>query len=638
MANFFESDFLDDLKNRCDIVDVISRYVPLKKAGREFSGCCPFHHERTPSFMIYPGSQSYHCFGCKESGDVIKFVQKYENLSFVESVTMLANMVNLPLPQFKDVDQDVIAKKRKEKALILQALKDVAKYYHTNLYSNAPQAIKAIDYIAKRRISPEFVRKFGLGCSIDYYSALKFLHSKGYSNDILAKAGLISQADDKEFDPFGRRLTFPIIDKDGNVIGFSARLLDDKDSAKYKNSSASNVFNKSEVIFGINMLKKVVEQNRQENKNLSGLPYIVIVEGQIDVIMMHQFGFNSTVACLGTALTPMHIRRLKQFSDNVILMLDSDGAGQKATLRSIDVLRSGGIITRVASIPNDKAKDPDEFLNAYGAEEMQKILDSAIDGIEFKIKVLAQKYNLNDLVQKSKFVREALIVIKGIENIAEQDIYLSLVFKYSGTPVDVLRIDLERVTVSDKPFWDREETLNIPTPQLDVPKDAYTQADIFVIASILYDKDYIKPFIERFDELEFYGDLVEAKNYIKSAFQNNRKPSISGIFSEIDIENAGDVVKSAVNYEFLPDAYPELTFESCWLRNVERKLKVELETLQKTIATSSSLTAEQKEILQKCYIIRQDLEKIKLELQRISSKYTSLVNNTSKKTNKSEEA
>lgn len=634
MAKLFSPEWLDELKNRCDIVDVISRYVPLKKNGREFSGCCPFHHEKTPSFFVYPDTQSYHCFGCKESGDVIKFVSKYENLGFIDSVERLANIANMPLPELKDVDQNEITRKKKERDLILSALKDAGLYYYKNLYSNHPQAKLANSYIQKRGIPPEFVRKFGLGCSLDFESSIRYLNSKGYSNEILKKAGLLSETSGRIFDSFGKRLTFPIINKEGEVIGFSARLLEDKDLAKYKNTSASPVFNKSEVVFAINLLKKERDIARKENRDFNGFENIIIVEGQIDVITMHRFGFTNTVACLGTAITPMHTRKLKQFTENIILLLDGDGAGRKATLRSIDVLRAGALNVKVASLPN--GQDPDEFLKANGSDAMREILNSAIDGIEYKIKVLLENYDLNDLTQKAKFIHEALIVIKALEEQSEQDVYLQLVHKYTSTPIDVLRIDLASLPDTEVPFWEREEqqtTTDTQTTETkpEVKKDAYAVADLFIIASLLYNKDYTRKFDEQIKDLQF-GDagLGDAFNYIQNTISNGARPSISGLFSYMEVDNSTPLLKEAVNYEFLPDAFPEITFESYLLKNKERKIRQESEQAQ--LLCSSATDTETRDNAMRKYIdLTKQLNEIKKQIDSLNAKYTTNLNLKNKK-------
>lgn len=632
MAKLFSPEWLDELKSRCDIVDVVGRYVPLKKNGRELAGCCPFHHEKTASFFVYPESQSYHCFGCKESGDVIKFVSKYDNVGFVEAVEKLANMANLPMPELKDVDQNQIAQKKKERDAILAALRDAGLYYHKNLYTSHPQAKLAVQYIQKRQIKPEFVRRFGLGCSVDYESALRYLKSKGYSSEILRKAGLQSEANGRVFDAFGRRLTFPIIDKDGAVIGFSARLLEDKELAKYKNTSASYIFNKSEVIFGINLLKKERDEARQNNRDFEGFENIIIVEGQIDVISMHQYGFSNTVACLGTAITPMHARKLKQFSENIILLLDGDGAGKKATLRSIDVLRSGSLNVKVASLP--EGKDPDEFLKAYGADKLREILASAIDGIEYKIKTVAENFDLTDRMQKSKFVHEALVVIKALENKSEQDIYLELIKQYSGTPLDVLREDLGNLPESEVPFWERDEEpvpAEAPT-KTEVNKDGFDRADIFIVASLLYNKDYCLPFDEQIKDLYFVdAGLNEALVYILDTIAHGSRPSISGLYSFMEVDSSTPLLLDAVNFEFLPDMLPEITFESYLLKNKQRKVRLASEKEQ-ALCTSATDVEVRNAALRKVIEYTKELNEIKAQIEALSQKYTTNINLLNKKT------
>ena len=635
MARLFTPDWLDELKSRCDIIDLISRYVPLKRNGREFVGCCPFHHEKTPSFFVYPESQSYHCFGCKESGDAIKFLSKYENLGFIESVERLANSVNLPLPEMKGTDAENIEQKKKERTQLLSALKEAGRYYFDNLFVNHPQAQLARDYLAKRQINKQSIVRFGLGCSLDWDSLIKHMNGKGYSNEILKKAGLIGErvnqygTVDKVFDAFGGRLTFPLINKEGEVIGFSARLLEDKDLAKYKNTSATPVFNKSEVIFGINLLKKLRDENR--GKGFEGLENLIIVEGQIDVITMHQFGFTNTVACLGTALTPMHARKLKQFSENIILLLDGDSAGQKATLRSIDVLRSVALNVRVCHLP--EGKDPDEFLHTYGADAMRKLLSESTDGVQFKIDVLAQKYDLNKPNERAKFVQESLVVIKNLDNVSEQDIYLPIIHKYTSTPIDVLRIDLANIAETIKPYYEREEKAEAQTQKIEkIKKDGYILADLFVLASVLYNKPYTKG--NSLDNLTFYDDgLNEAYNYIKQTLKNDSTPNISGLYSFMEVDKSTPLLREVVNYEFLPDAFPELTFKSCLVKNQLRSLQNQRDEFQ-TMCANIQDKEIRDDALKRTIELTKKLEEVKKAMNKINLEYSANMNTFTKQKNK----
>jgi len=639
MAQFFTPDWLDELKSRCDIVDIVGRYVPLKKNGREMSGCCPFHHEKTPSFFVYPGSQSYHCFGCKESGDVIKFIRKYENVSFVEAVERVANLVNMPMPELKDVDQDQIARKKRERDAIYGALREAGIFYHKNLYTSHPQAKIALQYIEKRKISPEFVRKFGLGCSTDFNSLLTHLRKLGYSDEILKKAGLESISEKgTTYDSFARRLTFPIIDKDGNVIGFSARMLENKEGAKYKNTSASYIFNKSEVIFGINLIKKERDNARKNNHDFGGLPNIIIVEGQIDVITMHQYGFNNTVACLGTAITPIHARRLKQFTDDIVLLLDGDGAGKKATLRSIDVLRRGGLNVKVGSIPD--GMDPDECLKANGAEFMRGIVDSAIDGIEYKIQTVANNFDLGNRMQRTKFVHEALVVIKALENKSEQDIYLELIKNYSATPIDILREDLNKLPDTELPFWERErdsvgdEQAGETDKVVSVKKDGFDLADLYIIASLLYNKDYCQRFDGELGDLVFLDKgLKEAFGYIQDTISAGNRPSISGLYSFMEVDKSTPLLREAVNYEFLPDPFPEITFESYLIKNKQRKIRLESEREQLVCSQTDDINIRN-DALRRVIELTKIQNELKTEAENLSQKYIKNINLINKNSRK----
>ncbi len=628
MARLFTPEWLDELKARCDIVDLISRYVPLKRNGREFVGCCPFHHEKTPSFFVYPESQSYHCFGCKESGDAIKFLSKYENLGFIEAVERLANSANMPLPDMKDDEMQAVQRKKEERAKLLSALKDAGRYYFNNLFSNHPNAENARKYLAKRQIERQSIIRFGLGCSLDFDSSIKYLNQKGYSNEILKKAGLVGEVDGRIFDAFGKRLTFPLINKEGEVIGFSARLLEDKELAKYKNTSATPVFNKSEVVFGINLLKKLRDENRR--KDYDGLENLIIVEGQIDVITMHQFGFENTVACLGTAITPMHARKLKQFSENIILLLDGDGAGQKATLRSIDVLRSVALNVRVCRLP--EGKDPDEFLHTYGAEAMKKLLADSTDGVEFKIDVLAKKYDLNEPNERAKFVQESLVVVKNLENSSEQDIYLPIIHKYSSIPIDILRIDLSKIDDTVKPYYEREDDDNQPKPPKPVKKDGFARADLFVLASVLYNKEYARN--QDLNGLWFEDKgLNDAYGYVMQAISNNNTPNISGLYSFMEVDNSTPLLLEMVNYEFLPDPFPEISFRSCLLKNKGRAVQKLRDEYQIKCATSQDKEERDKN-MQEVINLTKKLEELKQQIDVINTEYSAKMNNYIKQKSK----
>jgi len=611
----FKPEWLDNLKNRCDIVDIVSRFVPLKKNGREYVGCCPFHHERTPSFMVYSETQSYHCFGCKESGDVIQFVKKYENLSFVDAVENLANMVGIPLPEKEDYNAKEVEEHKQKRRAILDCLRQSAKFYFANLRSNTAQALLAREYVEKRQLQQATLTRFGVGCSLDYLSLPQFLLNKGFSEQTILDSGVATKGKDGNLiDFFAKRLMFPIIDKDGEVIGFSGRLLEKKDLAKYKNTPATSVFNKSEVIFGINLLKKYRDECRAKG-NYNGIERIIIVEGQIDVMMMHQFGFTTSVACLGTAFTPLHARRLKQFSENVVLLLDGDEAGQKAANKSIDILRRGAINVTAVRLPD--GMDPDEFLRSKGKEEMQKLLDSAVEGIKFKIQTLANNFDLTEPSECAKFVHESLLVLKELDSDSERDSYLSVVHHFSSTPIEVLRMELKSLKDETPKSTDENDVVKVE----EIKKDGYTLADIFVLASILNHKAYIKDV--DINSLVFFDDgLNKAYDYIKNSLSSNVIPTVGGLYSVVDVNDSTPLLREVVQFEFLPDPFPELTFASCVLRNKERAIKKEKDDAQSKCAKATDSAIRDSE-MRKVIELTKKLEQNKDELEKLNNAYSS---------------
>ena len=420
-----------------------------------------------------------------------------------------------------------------------------------------------------------------------------------------------------------------ITDFDGNfMLNVSNNSVLEISYVGYKSQDLTPVFNKSEVVFGINLLKKLRDENR--GKDYDGLENLIIVEGQIDVITMHQFGFENTVACLGTAITPMHARKLKQFSENIILLLDGDGAGQKATLRSIDVLRSVALNVRVCRLP--EGKDPDEFLHTYGAEAMKKLLADSTDGVEFKIDVLAKKYDLNEPNERAKFVQESLVVVKNLENSSEQDIYLPIIHKYSSTPIDILRIDLSKIDDTVKPYYEREDDDNQPKPPKPVKKDGFARADLFVLASVLYNKEYARN--QDLNGLWFEDKgLNDAYGYVMQAISNNNTPNISGLYSFMEVDNSTPLLLEMVNYEFLPDPFPEISFRSCLLKNKGRAVQKLRDEYQIKCATSQDKEERDKN-MQEAINLTKKLEELKQQIDVINTEYSAKMNNYIKQKSK----
>ena len=407
---YFSEDLVEEVRSRNDIVDVISGYVKLQKKGNSYFGLCPFHNEKSPSFSVSRDKQMYYCFGCGAGGNVFTFVMEYENFSFVEALKLLAERVGMELPEME------YSKAAKEKADLKNTLFEInklaAKYFYAQL--KAEQGKHAKDYLVKRELSEETITNFGLGYSNKYSDDLyKYLKAKGYRDELIAKAGLIS-IDEKNgvYDKFWNRVMFPIMDVNNRVIGFGGRVMGDA-KPKYLNSPETEIFDKSRNLYGLN-------RARTSRKR-----YFLICEGYMDVIALHQAGFTNAVASLGTALTTGHASLLKRYVNEVYLTYDSDEAGTKAALRAIPILKEAGIIARV--IRMDPYKDPDEFIKNLGAEAFEERINKARNGFMFSLEMLEREFDMNSPEGKTAFYKEVAKRLTTFEEEIERNTYIEAV-------------------------------------------------------------------------------------------------------------------------------------------------------------------------------------------------------------------
>ena len=407
----YSEDLIEEIRNSNDIVDVISQYVILKRSGRNFFGLCPFHKEKSPSFSVSPDKQIFHCFGCGVGGNVIHFVSKIENLDFRETLELLANRANISLPTLDNSYQD--NKKAILKSKVYEINEIAAKFYHENLYK--PSSKEAQEYIKKRKLDNRTLKSFLIGYSGTFDELFKLLKSKGYTEEEILASSLVNKADNGAFiDRFRRRLMIPIQDATGKFIAFGGRVLDDS-KPKYINSPENIVYSKGRNLFGLNVAKK------------GDTKKIIIVEGYMDAISLYQRGITNVVASLGTALTEQQGRLLRKNSEQIIIGYDADGAGQAATLRGMDILQNMGCDIRVLQIYG--AKDPDEFVIKYGPERFEKCVDSAISLVEFKVKILKQNLNLDNVNDKIKFLNETAKILARVDNSIEQEVYIEKISK-----------------------------------------------------------------------------------------------------------------------------------------------------------------------------------------------------------------
>lgn len=401
----YSEELIDEIKNSNDIVDVISQYVILKRSGRNFFGLCPFHKEKSPSFSVSPDKQIFHCFGCGAGGNVIHFVSKIENADFKEAISILANRAGIELPTLNNYEDNKTAML---KTKVYEINQIAAEFYHHNLYR--PTSKTAQEYIKKRKLDNKTLKSFLIGYSGNYDELYKILKQKGYKEEEILASSLVNKTDDgKYIDRFRKRVMFPIQDIRNKVIAFGGRVLDDS-KPKYINSPENIVYSKGRHLFGLNVAKK------------SDLKNIIIVEGYMDAISLYQRGITNVVASLGTALTEAQGRLLQRYSERVTIGYDSDGAGQAATLRGLEILQNIGCDVRILQISG--AKDPDEYVIKYGPERFLKCVEQAISLVEFKVKMLKQNLNLENINDKIKFLNEVAKILANVTNSIERELYI----------------------------------------------------------------------------------------------------------------------------------------------------------------------------------------------------------------------
>jgi len=402
----YPDELIEEIRINNDIVDVVSEYVRLEKRGKNYFGLCPFHREKTPSFSVEPGKQIFYCFGCGKGGNVFRFVQLAENLDYIDAVKLLAERAKIALPENHD---DKEAEKARQKKFILDINRLAARYFYETLNSNAGK--KAVEYLKRREISEKTARKFGIGYSTDDWDGLyRHLKSKGIDEELMLNSGLILKSGrGKLYDRFRGRLIFPIFDVRGNVIAFGGRVLDNS-LPKYVNSNETLVYNKGRHLYALNFAKNSAEKS------------IIVVEGYMDVISLHQNGIDNAVASLGTALTEQQARVLKKYAEEVIISYDSDSAGQAATLRGLDLLSNVGCNVKVLTIP--EGKDPDDYVRKNGADSFRKLAESALSLVEYKIKLLKREHDLSTAEGQVKFLSKVSNVLAGVDNVIEQEMYI----------------------------------------------------------------------------------------------------------------------------------------------------------------------------------------------------------------------
>ena len=420
----FPPSFLDELTARNPIEDVVGQYVSLKRSGSNLFGLCPFHGEKTASFSVAPDKGIYYCFGCHKGGSVINFQMEIEGLSYPDAVRSLAKRVGMEVPE----DEQYQSRYRQQERL--WALhKDAARYFHSQLHS--PVGAEALEYALGRGMSHRILAIFGVGFAPDSWDGLiRAMKAKNYTEQELKDSGLVtvSQKNGRIFDRFRNRLMFPIIDVRGNIIGFGGRILgNDKASAKYLNSPETLIFNKRKNLFGLNLAKK------------TKLPYMILVEGNIDVVALHQYGFDNAIASLGTSLTEEQANLLSRYTEQIVLIYDGDTAGQRATQRAIPILEKAGIDVKVLQLRD--AKDPDEYLKKFGADRFKLLLEESSNRVEYQLRAITKKYNLREDEQRVKFIAEAAEFVSTLPSAVQREVYGTRAAEAAGISYEAMKIE-----------------------------------------------------------------------------------------------------------------------------------------------------------------------------------------------------
>ena len=557
----YSSEVIEEVVSRNDIVDVISGYIKLKKSGSSYVGLCPFHNEKSPSFSVSGTKQMYHCFGCGVGGNVITFVMEYENYTFPEAVKMLADRAGIALPVMEYSGED--RRERDIKTKLLEINKIAATFYYHQLKSPAGQS--GLDYLKKRQLSDRTINTFGLGYAPQLTGDLyRMLKEKGYDDELLKESGLFTYEKGIR-EKFWNRVIFPIMDINNKVIGFGGRVMGDG-KPKYLNSPETKLFDKSKNLYGLN----VARSSRKNN--------LIICEGYMDVISMHQAGFNQAVASLGTALTPGHARLMKRYTDNVLITYDSDEAGVKAALRAIPILKEAGLSTKVINMR--PYKDPDEFIKALGTEAFQERIDKAENSFMYEIGIIEKNYNRSDPESETAFEREVANKLVQFSEKLERDNYMKAVCRQFMIPEDGMREMVIRIGSQGGIIPRQTQPVRRMEPTRKKKEDGIRQAEKILLTWMIEDGDIYDKVSEYIQPDDFIDPLfkdVASKVYEQYETGSVNPAAIIGSYSDGDMHSEIAAMFSAELSESLSKSEREKTLNDTVLRVKKSSLDYKLE-------------------------------------------------------------
>ena len=525
--------FLQELRYRCDIEQIVSRYVNLRKNGHTCKGLCPFHNEKSPSFTVYSENQNFYCFGCGAGGDVITFIRKIENLDYIDSVKYLAQQAGLEIPEEQADKNTSIIRER-----VLAVNRETARFFYNCLQSDVGK--EGLEYLHNRGLTDATINHFGIGFAPNSWDSLvKHLSKLGYSQQEMKIAAVAVQGKTEHiYDQFRNRIMFPIIDVRGNVIAFGGRVMDNS-NPKYLNSGATPVFSKSATLFALNLAK---------NNNEGSL---ILAEGYMDVVSMHQAGFTSAVATLGTAITPEQARIMSRYAKEVIIAYDSDQAGQAATNKAIALLTDVGLLVKVLKI--DDAKDPDEYIKKYGAERFKLMLQKSGGHIEYKIAKIRTKYNLEISEQKVEFIKEAISILAGLDSNIEREVYAGKLSLEVEISKDVLLLESKTLAEKNNKTKNAKDIRKMTTDSLgyndriNPEKHQFfraSQAEEGLISLLIANPDFLE-FIQKRINFDDFSTAFNRRVFEKVCFliKNSNYVDLSVIGAEFSADEMGRITK-----------------------------------------------------------------------------------------------
>lgn len=530
----YSEELIEEIKNSNDIVDIISQYVNLKRSGRNFFGLCPFHKEKSPSFSVSPDKQIFHCFGCGAGGNVIHFISKIENADFKEAIGILANRAGIELPTLNNYEDNKTALL---KSKVYEINQIAAEFYHQNLYK--PTSKIGQEYIKKRKLDNRTLKSFLIGYSGNFDELYRILKQNGFTEEEILASSLVNKTDDgKYIDRFRKRVMFPIQDTRNKVIAFGGRVTDDS-KPKYINSPENIVYSKGRHLFGLNVAK------RGELKN------IIIVEGYMDAISLYQRGITNVVASLGTALTEAQGRLLRRYSERVTIGYDSDGAGQAATLRGLEILQNIGCDVRILQISG--AKDPDEYVIKYGPERFLKCVEQAISLVEFKVKMLKQSLNLDNINDKIKFLNQVAKILSNVTNSIERELYVEKIANEYNVSKEAIYGEVNKLIYAKNTG---EKTLEKPIVKKEIKKekqeiDSSTtkRENLIIYLLINYPQESYKKIKSVISETDM--KLEENQKILKKMYEEIEKGNINiDILNNFEEQNIIDHITGIMSYDF----------------------------------------------------------------------------------------